>query len=345
MEASTLLERLASTRTPEPEKEGALQNLMRSDDREALLDAAVDVIESSGSGLLSGRRWPLPLPSRRAKLGAYSRLLESLLDEEPGSGSRFQQGDRALRRRLLLVLLRQLRSVRGVWALEGEATRRRRLSANMDEMLRRTPVGLETPAYEVEAKRQAWEVRRYGEFSVATTARERAVSEDGIKLGNPTMRSAGGFQALAGYLFGRNQQEEKMAMTTPVLSSGGEMAFVLPSRYWSEEGEGGAAPPTPMDDSGVRVVRKGGGVLDESESLACLWFGGFAGPKDVATRKAELCELVAADDEWELAASGSEGGEAAGAEEPVLLQYNDPFTPSWKRRNEVAVPVRRKAAA
>ena len=29
---------------------------------------------------------------------------------------------------------------------------------------------------------------------------------------------------------------------------------------------------------------------------------------------------------------------------PLLMQYNDPFTPPWKRRNEVAIPVRRREA-
>jgi len=39
---------------------------------------------------------------------------------------------------------------------------------------------------------------------------------------------------------------------------------------------------------------------------------------------------------WEVADPG---------EPPLLLQYNDPFTPPWKRRNELALPVRKVALA
>ena len=126
-------------------------------------------------------------------------------------------------------------------------------------------------------------------------------------------------------------------MTTPVLSSAApdgamQMSFVLPSRYWADDGA--AQPPAPVD-AGVRVVRKGGGALEASETLGCLWFDGFAGPEAVASRKAELTAAVADDDEWE----------AVPGAEPLLFQYNDPFTPPWARRNEVAIALRPRAAA
>ena len=87
------------------------------------------------------------------------------------------------------------------------------------------------------------------------------------------------------------------------------------------------APPTPLDGS-VTIGKKGGGVLAQSKELACLWFGGFAGAGEVARRKAQLAAAVARHDEWEAC---EEDGEA------YLLQYNDPFTPPWARRNEVSL--------
>ena len=54
-------------------------------------------------------------------------------------------------------------------------------------------------------------------------------------------------------------------------------------------------------------------------------------------RRAALVAAVEADGAWEAAADGAEGAP------PLLLQYNDPFTPPWKRRNELALPVRRAA--
>ncbi|KAH8046054.1 Heme-binding protein [Aureococcus anophagefferens] len=56
---------------------------------------------------------------------------------------------------------------------------------------------------------------------------------EGLELQNPKMAGAGAFQALAGYIFGGNGREEKMAMTTPVFRSG-DMEFVLPEAYWSD---------------------------------------------------------------------------------------------------------------
>lgn len=127
---------------------------------------------------------------------------------------------------------------------------------------------------------------------------------------------------LAGYIFGKNAGSEKMQMTTPVISRAasaevaGSMSFVLPSRYWKAEAEGGVEPPAPVDD-GIALARRGGGVLEQSDLLACMWFGGFAGATEVAKRKQMLNEAVSQDSEWES---------LPGTNEPLLLQYNDPFT-------------------
>ena len=96
------------------------------------------------------------------------------------------------------MLLRQLRGTPGgVWALERTARKRTKRATSRDEMLARTPDGLETPTFSVVASRPdaSWEVRRYDEFRVATTARGRPVAADGPRLNTPTMPAAGGFQA------------------------------------------------------------------------------------------------------------------------------------------------------
>ena len=43
--------------------------------------------------------------------------------------------------------------------------------------------------------------------------------------------------------------------------------------------------------------------------------------------------LIDGDSKYELANRG---------DKPFLMQYNDPFQPGWKRRNEVAVAVKLK---
>ena len=385
-----LLLKFGAARTAEADKEEALTLLFKDEDeREAALDAALAVIDGCDSRLAS-RRWPIRLPSRRATIGCFQRLLARLEQEEPGSGGRMQDAA-TRRRRFLLVLLRQCKGSRGVYALEGEARRRQARTSSIEEMLARTPEGLETPKYEVVASRPAWEVRTYDEFCVCTTASARPVEggEGKVKLQQPSLPNAGGydvaapglepmtsthaspalasplahksqgcsglgsrhwatsylpppflltfspaylltrlptypltcllrFQALAGYIFGRNQEEQKMAMTTPVLQipqSSGEMSmsFVMPSRYWQAVDEA----PTPVDGAGVVVTGKGGGMLDQSATLGALWFGGFAGKQEVAKQKAALLGLVQEDEEWEVAPE---------AGEPILMQYNDPFT-------------------
>mmetsp|Transcript_41589 Transcript_41589/g.83321 ORF Transcript_41589/g.83321 Transcript_41589/m.83321 type:complete len:194 (-) Transcript_41589:177-758(-) len=189
----------------------------------------------------------------------------------------------------------------------------------MEEMLARTPQGLETPQYEVLAEKGTWEVRAYAEFSVCST----------------DMQSGpGAFNALAGYIFGGNQEEQKMAMTTPVISSPqtNTMSFVMPSAYWTPESQ----PPTPLPSAPVEIQGGGGGLTAGSDTVAVMWFGGFATRETVAQRKAALLEQIAADEEWEMLEADAE---------PLLLQYNDPFQPPWKRRNEVAVPVQKTTAA
>lgn len=346
-DARTLLLQMGRASTAlAPAKSQTIDALMRREpaEREAILDAALAIVASSADSRLARWRLPIRIPSRRATIGCFRRLLETMEAEEPGSSARFQDSDTGRRRRFLLVLLRQACDSRSVWALEREAQQRRAQAGSMEEMLRRTPDGLETPAYSVLSERSNWEVRRYDEFSVVTTLSERPVSDGGRKLQAPTMPAAGAFQALAGYIFGGNGAGEKMSMTTPVISRrrapgvGGdgavdessrsmEMSFVMPSSYWKATEQA----PSPAEGSGVEVRRAAGGVLADSDTLGALWFGGFAGAAEVEARQRELLEAISNDEEWDALPG-----------EPLLLQYNDPFTPPWKRRNEVAVPVRQR---
>ena len=148
------------------------------------------------------------------------------------------------------------------------------------------------------------------------------------KFSMPTMSGASSFGSLAGYLFGKNSQQSSMAMTSPVFTTnaGGkkeekEMSFVMPSDFWAEDGV--KAAPQPLDGSGVRLQR------DEGGARAVVMFGGFAGKSDVAKRKEQLLEGLKGDTEYTV----KEGSTV------TLAQYNDPFTPGWKRRNEVSIDV------
>merc|ERR1712146_311299 len=179
-------------------------------------------------------------------------------------------------------------------------------SLTMEEMKSHTPEGLETPEYSVvenfHGALSPWEVRKYAEFSVCSLDIDETKNDKKSK--GPT-----GFNTLAGYIFGRNKEAKKMAMTTPVLMDGekGKMTFVMPSNYW--KGDRLSSAPAPIEGSNV-VLEKA--RMDE---MAVLWFDGS--------------------DDYELVTPDAK---------PIVMQYNDPFVLPWKRRNEVAVPVRKRVS-
>ena len=206
----TLLSRSAK---PKAREEAiALITEMERDERDKFLDYVNTVRETPGKLARRPlmRYAPVSWPAR--DVAALDRVLA--IGGVPE--------DDASKRRAVLSTLRQLANTRGVLRLEREARRRARLAASFDEMLERTPK-IGTPAFEIVEEQGAFQVRRYEDFSVVRTARQQAVSDDGVKLGEPKMSGAGAFQALAGYIFGKNKREEKMAMTTPVFTRAGPL--------------------------------------------------------------------------------------------------------------------------
>ena len=83
-------------------------------------------------------------------------------------------------------------------------------------------IAIEEPVYQVE---KAWEaeqieIRAYAPRIMAVTG----MNED----------SDSGFRVLAGYIFGGNAEEQKIAMTAPVqqtMAGEKEMAFMMPAEY------------------------------------------------------------------------------------------------------------------
>mmetsp|Transcript_3021 Transcript_3021/g.4058 ORF Transcript_3021/g.4058 Transcript_3021/m.4058 type:complete len:126 (-) Transcript_3021:21-398(-) len=124
-------------------------------------------------------------------------------------------------------------------------------------------------------------------------------------------------------------------MTTPVLmntitSSDGskeekEMSFVLPSDYWKDDAVLSLAP-RPLEGSGVTLKR-----LKGSER-AVIMFGGYTSKKLTDQQSKMLLRELEKDGKWQV----------VDGESVSLAQYNDPFTPPWKRLNEVSIEVRPK---
>ncbi len=171
--------------------------------------------------------------------------------------------------------------------------------------------GTEEPRYDVQDRSQGLEVRRYG---------PRIAAETTVVAEEERARDTG-FRRLAGYIFGSNDTESKIAMTAPVSQSGGPgdssvIRFYMPSKWTMP------TLPTPMDRS-VNLVEIPG------ETLAVLRFAGDRGRAAVAERSAELLRRL------EATAWTSTGP-------PVAWFYDPPWTVPFRRRNEVAVPVTRR---
>ena len=176
----------------------------------------------------------------------------------------------------------------------------------------------EEPEYQVVRQLADIEVRQYAAYTVA----EVVVDGPAAEAGNLA------FPILAGYIFGKNKGERKLAMTAPVTQAalpvklemtapvtqtaapGGFLVqFVLP------KGVTAASAPEPLDarihlrdvpPSRVAVVRYSG-----------LW--------SASNYEEHLVTLQAALRAADLPWSG----------EPVYSRYNPPFTPWFMRRNEI----------
>lgn len=181
--------------------------------------------------------------------------------------------------------------------------------------------GTEEPFYILVELLGDVEVRRYGPRVAAQTS----------VAGDEEQARSDGFRRLAGYIFGGNrrqtkiamtapvaQQSEKIAMTAPVAQSRGAhgesvIRFFMPSK-WSVE-----LLPEPDDDR-VELVEV------PSETYAVLRFSGDRSPQAVAAKTSELLDALR---DSSFAPSG----------EPVAWFYDPPWTLPFRRRNEIAVPV------
>ena len=165
-------------------------------------------------------------------------------------------------------------------------------------------IAIEEPVYQVE---KAWEaeqieIRAYAPRIMAVTG----MNED----------SDSGFRVLAGYIFGGNAEEQKIAMTAPVqqtMAGEKEMAFMMPAEYALKD------LPQPEDQ---RVSFREAPAY----TAAVIQFSGWASAEKADENWQQLLRFLTA-----------EGIDITG--EPTLNQYNPPWTLPFMRRNEIIVPV------
>ena len=187
-------------------------------------------------------------------------------------------------------------------------------------------IGTEEPKHTSERLTDRVEVRRYA----PRIAAETTVAADEEEARNQ------GFRRLAGYIFGKNQSDDAIAMTAPVsqakagqqiamtapvaqsaqrtdLGEGWVIRFFMPSKWTME------SLPKPIDDR-VRLTEV------PAETFAVLRFSGDRSPRAVAEHTAELVEVLR-----------TKGIDATG--DATAWFYDPPWTLPFRRRNEIAIPV------
>jgi hypothetical protein len=156
-------------------------------------------------------------------------------------------------------------------------------------------------------KYKDFEIRFYPSATIATINSNAKTYRD---LSGP------GFQKLAGYIFGGNEANKKISMTTPVQmdinDSVSTMSFVMPSEYTREN------LPKPNDPN-VRIKNT------TEEYVAVIRFGGYASDKDLKFYSEKLKNLLK---ENGITSFGNYR----------FLGYNPPFQ-FIGRRNEIIVTV------
>ena len=182
---------------------------------------------------------------------------------------------------------------------------------------------IEEPAYEVTRQLGGVELRQYAPYVVAEVVLNTAAEDAGSQA----------FPILAGYIFGKNKGEKKLAMTAPVTQTavpvrmdmtapvtqaavpGGVLVqFVLPKSVTL------ASAPEPTDP---RVHLR--------QMPAATWAViRYSGTWSQANYEEHLMQLEATLDAASVATQG----------EPVLARYDPPFKPWFMRRNEIWLALR-----
>lgn len=164
----------------------------------------------------------------------------------------------------------------------------------------------ETYQYKVVKKYDHFEVREYEPAIFTSVA---------LDSGSYKSVSSKGFNVLAGYIFGGNERNEKISMTTPVtmdLKDTMTMRFLVPSKYAKEELPKPNDQRVEFEEMPARIV-------------AAIRFSGWADDEKIEKYRQKLEQSLK-----------EEGIKHTGGF--TFMGYNAPFDPV-NRRNEVMVEL------
>lgn len=165
---------------------------------------------------------------------------------------------------------------------------------------------IETHRYEVLKKYENYEIREYEAANFSAVVIPARTYEASSRMG---------FRSLAGYIFGGNSENEKIAMTSPVamdISDSVTMKFMIPSEYEIDD------LPRP-NSSEIKFVH------EPAKKVAAIQFGGWANDKKIEEYSKTLDSLLSMN-----------GYTHTG--DFTYLGYNPPYE-IVNRRNEVIVEL------
>ena len=169
-----------------------------------------------------------------------------------------------------------------------------------------TSKNIETPKYKVIKTYDEVEVRLYPKMVVAkTNLADKSFDDQG----------SNGFRTIAGYIFGGNEKNEKIAMTAPVVMNMGDSAsmyFVMPKSYDKAE------LPTP-NSKNVQIVEVA------EKTLAVISYGGFSSDEKIEKHRKQLEVILKKN---KIQTKGAY----------MYMGYNAPWD-IINRKNEVAIEV------
>ena len=163
----------------------------------------------------------------------------------------------------------------------------------------------EIQSYEVLKTHKGFELRSYPAHTVVSISTPGDLPSAGMAA----------FSYLAGYIGGRNQRSQAIAMTAPVLQQrrgdGFEVSFVLPAGLKDH--------PQPNDPKLSLATQA-------PSLMAAIRFSGLANQSLFEKKADQLTELC------------NEAGYRV-VSDPLYARYNGPWTPPMLRRNEVLLKV------
>jgi hypothetical protein len=185
----------------------------------------------------------------------------------------------------------------------------------------------EQPSYQVVLKQDNKEIRKYESYIVAKTTISGSFKD----------AQSEGFRILAGYIFGKNKSQQKIAMTAPVVQKSESekismtapvviasnenkswtMTFSMPSQFTIE------TLPVPTDKR-IQIEKV------EERFVAAITYSGFWGESKNADEAKKLKEWMKGNQDYELIS------------EAMFAGYNPPWTLPFLRRNEMLIELKRK---